>query len=241
MSRITRIIFAIALMAIIPLQIKGQQPVTPPSGLPQEKWELTFDDYRAIMVKYYFYIPNCAYPSLPSSYDALINLKKEVVMVRDGNDVYIQGIFSEYGGSWIKGKVNGDRLVITNNQILDTSGPVYFHWGALEHMDIFPHLDENWVRAAAFFPEDTCISFDISEDGKTITSRSQKTHGSALGTHLPSFWFDNDKRGDWWFEYNRFLSFYYIESDKRWYKDTYDDGCGYPDIPYMVNMMFRKI
>ena len=224
-----------ALLAITQFQGTAQRPVMPPSGLTQERWELTYDDYRAPCDSLCIFSYDTEYPRIPPS-KTLGNLKKEVVLVRDGNDVYILGIFSEYAGSWIKGTVNGDRLVIPNNQILDASSPTYFHWGATNYINL--NGGENIViRAVIFTPEDDTISFDISEDGKTIRSIGLTNDGIKL--HVPSFWFDNDERGDWTFEYNLQWNFVYDNGDL--YKNIYDDGCGFPNIPYAINMVFRKI
>lgn len=57
--------------------------------------------------------------------------------------------------------------------------------------------------------------------------------------HAPSFWFDNDGKGDWVFAFCKRLAFDYNEW--RYTDEYYYDGSGYPDIPYMINMSFRKL
>ena len=47
MNRLTLIIWTVAFVMICHLQGTAQNLVTPPSGLPQERWELTYNDYRA--------------------------------------------------------------------------------------------------------------------------------------------------------------------------------------------------
>ena len=243
MSRLTKIIFTMVLLAITQFQGTAQRPVTPPSGLPQERWELTFDDYRSPISnpETSMDIPFPDYPPIPA-FESLINLKKEVVLVRDGEDIYIQGLFSEYANSWIKGTVNGDRLVIPNNQILDASGPVYFHWGSSDYTDARYYMRDQFLQTAVFTPEDAWISLEISNDGKKITCRSLKKHTEYdrdCFLHAPSFWFDNDEKGDWVFAFCKRLVFDYNEWS---YTDEYYyDGSGYPDIPYMINMSFRKL
>ncbi len=242
MDRLTQIILTMALLAIIPFQIKAQRPVMPPSGLTQERWELTYDDYRAPCESLGIYSFDPEYPSIPSS-KTLGNLKKEVVMVRDRNDVYIRGIFSEYAGSWIKGTIIGDRLVIPNNQILDAAGPIYFHCGATDYFNNIriSGSKEDVVRAVIFTPEDGKISLDISVNGKTMTPRSSIEDFADSSLHVTSFWFDNDERGDWTFEYNRLWRYVFGDKGEPLYKEDYSDGCGFPDIPYAINMVFRKI
>ena len=242
MARLTKIILTMALLAITQFQGTAQRPVMPPSGLTQERWELTYDDYRAPCDSLGIFSYDTEYPRIPPS-KTLGNLKREVVLVRDGNDVYILGIFSEYAGSWIKGTVDGDRLVIPNNQILDAAGPIYFHWGATDYFNNIriSGSKEDVVRAVIFTQEDDKISFDISDDGKTITSRSSTKHFEGSSLHAPSFWFDNDERGEWTFEFNRLWRYVFGDKGEPLYKEDYSDGCGFPDIPYAINMVFRKI
>ncbi len=125
MDRLTQIILTMALLAIIPFQIKAQRPVMPPSGLTQERWELTYDDYRAPCESLGIYSFDPEYPSIPSS-KTLGNLKKEVVMVRNGNDVYIRGIFSGYAGSWIKAQSSGTGLSFPTTRSLTLPVPYIF-------------------------------------------------------------------------------------------------------------------
>ena len=108
MYRLTRIIIVSAFLTICHLQGMAQEMVTPPKGLPEESWEMTYNYWR----------------QNPK------DNKRIVSLVRDGNDIYIKGIFEMYPFSWIKCMVQGDRLVIPNGQTIDTK-PIYFHWGCL--------------------------------------------------------------------------------------------------------------
>ena len=223
MNRLTRILSVTAFL-ILSLHFQGmaQGLVTPPAGLPQERWELTYDDYRARAYGVFDvseYNSNPDNPLIPSR-EVLVGLTREVSWVRDGADVYIKGIFQEYPEAWIKCNIDGDRLTILNNQIIDMNGPIYFHWGS-------SHLDIGWVHEfldtyrpvgfADFRSGDEQILFTMSDDGCTVTSvniQEKEIYKS------PSFWFDNDVRGDWFFG---------------------SELGGYPDVEYMVKLVFRKI
>ncbi len=230
MNRLTRIITIAALLAICHLQGTAQSLVTPPAGLPQEKWELTYDDYRALIYDHIDltgilgHNQDPDYPIIPTR-DVLVKLKREVLLVRNGNDVYIKGIFQVYPKAWIKCRVDGDKVIVSNNQAIDMNGPIYFHWGSAyhdtyavrEYKDSYKNVD-----FTNFTSGDNLILFTISDNGDTITARTAHTDWLVPAEEFlkPSFWFDGDVKGDWVF------------------------GCdwgGYPDVGYMVNMVFRKI
>lgn len=224
MNRLTRILSVTAFL-ILSLHFQGmaQGLVSPPKGLPEERWELTYDDYRARAYGVFDvseYNRNPVYPTIPSR-DVLVGLTREITWVRDGVDVYIKGIFREYPEAWIKCRIEGDRLTMQNGQVIDTDGPIYFHWGS-SYLDIglVYEYKENYrpVDFADFKSGDDLISFIVSEDGGSVTS--SESYGVIRdNTPDPSFWFDNDMRGDWLFE---------------------SELGGYPDVEYMVNMVLRK-
>lgn len=225
MNRLTRILSVTAFL-ILSLHFQGmaQGLVSPPKGLPEERWELTYDDYRARAYGVFDvseYNSNPDNPLIPSR-EVLVGLTREVTWVRDGVDVYIKGVFREYPEAWIKCRIEGDRLTMQNGQVIDTDGPIYFHWGS-------SYLDTGWVYEykenyrpvdfADFKSGDNGISFIVSEDGGSVTSGESYSINPDNNPE-PSFWFDNDVRGDWLFE---------------------SELGGYPDVEYMVNMVFRKI
>lgn len=225
MNRLTLIIWMVALVTVCHLQGTAQELVTPPPGLPQERWELGYDDYRAPLrtdfYGYWMLDRGPDYPSIPPL-ENLVNLKRIVVMARYGNDVYIQGVFEAYPDAWIKGTVNGDRLMIGNNQPIDAYGPVYFHMGSWSY-DVLNYLDYRTISSSISLTSgDDLISFVISDDGNTIVANTPSEYDK------PAFWYDNDPTGDWVFDYNL-----HYEAD--------DEGSGCPDIPYMINMVFKRI
>ena len=227
MYRLTRIIIVAIFLTMCHLQGMTQELVTPPNGLPEERWELTYDDYRArahdsFDVSEYNRHPD--YPMIPSR-DDLVGLRREVTLVRNGSDVYIKGIFGEYRKAWIKCRIEGDRLTIPNNQLIDPDGPVYFHWGSSLLTCGWVHVHKEEYRSVDyvdFKSGNDRISFIVADDGCSVTSRKPNDYLEArtYNTPDPSFWFDNDERGDWLFS---------------------SDLGGYPDLGYMVNMVFRKV
>lgn len=209
MHRLTRIIIVAAFLTICHLQGMAQEMVTPPKGLPEESWEMTYNYWR----------------QNPK------DNKRIVSLVRDGNDIYIKGIFEMYPFSWIKCMVQGDRLVIPNGQTIDTK-PIYFHWGACCYAGpLSGYYDK--VQSTTLSAADSLISFTISEDGHAITSRSKEEYKGDAYPVVPCFWYDNDKRGDWVFDYVWIQAHYLLKEQEF--------GSLWPDIPYIINMEFHKV
>ena len=224
MNRLTLIIWTVALVTICHLHVAAQGLVTPPPGLPQERWELTYDDYRAIV--YFENIPG--YPEIPP-HDKLINLKKEVIMVRDGGNVYIKGIFDVCPDAWIKCKVADNKLIINDGQLIAHYNALYFHYGRA-YSDYLNYSEGATQCYLEFRPDEDSVSLTILDDGDVIACQSEVT---------PAFWFDNNA--------NMLLIFNVIYYDGHFNPVTGDYippstyGTGFPDIEYMVNMVFRKI
>lgn len=232
MNRLTRILSVAAfLLPFLHLQGIAQELITPPTGLPEERWELTYDDYRAPMYLYdgHMWVSlgllTSDYPQIPP-HDKLINLKKEVLLARDGNDVYIKGIFKMYPDAWIKCMVAGDKLIVYDNQTLLANGNMYFHIGYADYLAGNDGDRDNEDTITFTHIEDS-VSFDISADGNTMTYPKHK-----YAIPAPAFWFDKNIDIELVFDYN--------QRNPRG-GNTYYTGSGYPAIEYMVNMTFRKI
>lgn len=224
MNRQTLIIWTVAFVTICHLRGTAQELVIPPSGLPQERWELTYDDYRSIVS--FDNIPG--YPEIPP-HDKLINLRKEVIMVRDAEDVYVKGIFDVCPDAWIKCKVVDNQLIINDGQLIDHNNALYFHYG-YAHYDYLNYSEGAMQSRLEFNPDEDPVSFIISDDGDVITCRSQKT---------PAFWFDNNPRMLLMFDVIYWSGSFNPVTGDYIPPSTY--GTGFPDIQYMVNMAFRKI
>lgn len=229
MNRPMAILLAVTLLTLCRLPGKAQQFATPPSGIPQEKWELTYDDYRAPIYDSHMWVSlgfmTSDYPQIPP-HDKLINLKKEVLMARDGNEVYIKGIFKMYPDAWIRCEVSGNNLIVYNNQALKANGNMCFHAGYADYL-AGNDGDRDNEDTITFTHKKDSISFDISVDGNTITSPRGE-----YATPAPAFWFDKNVDIELIFDYN--------QRNPRG-GNTYYTGSGYPDVEYMVNMVFRKI
>ena len=137
-------------------------------------------------------------------------------MVRDGDDVYIKGVFREYPEAWIRGTVEDGELNVDGTQMLgDSDGaPVYFLSGTA----VFDssRTDTSDYVYARFWRKQS-VRFMITEDGGTMAALP-KTEG------YPSFWYsaratdmltlrDGNVRGE-------------LEE--------------YPDVGYMLYMCLKK-
>ena len=75
----------------------------------------------------------------------------------DGDDVYIQGLSMDDASICIKGKRDGSKITIPNNQFLGTLASVY------EVSVKFGHPDETAYGGYALSPEDTVMELDYDE------------------------------------------------------------------------------
>lgn len=80
----------------------------------------------------------------------------------DGDDVYIQGLSMDDASICIKGKREGSRIIVPNNQFLGTLASVY------EVFVKFGHPDENAYGGYALSPEDTVMVLDYDEANGVI-------------------------------------------------------------------------
>lgn len=202
-------------MFAIPVSGLAQEPQRPPVLFPQEKWEVSFDNYM----------------SLRDGNDDYRNLTREVSIVRNGNDLYIEGLFAEVPDAWVKCTLNGQEVIFEENQVLDIvdDQPVYFHWGSAEYAfnsgNTYAEADIKFQYSSN--PEYS-TTFTLSDDGETITA-----YMNQLG-NPSAFWYDGKSDGN--------LQF----SDGWYWKGPGDSdyekvGEGFPEVDFMVNMVFRKV
>lgn len=193
----------------------AQELKRPPILFPQEKWEVAFDNYM----------------SLKDGNDNYRNLTREVSIVRDGNDLYIEGLFSEVPDAWVKCTINGKEVTFEENQVLEIvdDQPVYFHWGSAEYSfnsgNTYAEADIRLKHSSG--PEGN-TTLTLSEDGKTMTA-DKTLHGNPAAV-----WYDSKSDGD--------LQF----SDGWHWKGPGDSdyetvGEGFPESDFMINMVFRKM
>lgn len=191
-----------ALMSVFAPVAGAYEPVVPPAGLAEEQWRLFYDDYRYL-----------GYGEPRYQYH---NLIREVAMVRDGDDVYIKGVFGEYPEAWIKGTVEDGELNVDGTQMLEDSdgAPVYFLSGTAV-------FDSSKTDSSDFvytrFWRKQSVRFMITEDGGTMAVLP-KTEG------YPSFWYSARA------------------TDMLTLRDGNVRGEReeYPDVDYMLDMCFKK-
>lgn len=194
----------------------------------QETWQLTYDDYHVVKLK-------GDKAEIPQEY---LNITRKVTVLRKGNDLSIKGIFNEYPNAWTKFTIRGDKLYAEQGQELENgvSNPMLFYWGNCRN------TFEKGITFTSFgiaftLPDynDVYISGNgirISADGNTI-----KFHN------------DDGLSGAFWYvksDHNPYVEFY---TTWEWSWDPTIDlpgneltetSTGYPDIGYMVNMVFQK-
>lgn len=196
----------------------AEESVTPPFTQPQECWIMYFDNYKSL------------YEDNNPEYH---NLSRDLTIVRDGNDLYIQGIFNEFKDRWIKGTINGNELYIENSQPLSTANgeAFFFHWGLADlHYFNSNRFRDRIITLRTFKPTDDpydTTTITISDDGNTITANMNPYEKSG------SFWYDN-KSG-----FSQ-LSFTY----GWWVNDQGIEephGEVFPEKDYLINMCLHKI
>lgn len=197
MGNITKFICVVAMMASCAVQGYAWGPVWPPYGATRENWELDRDSYRGVRGT------------------------NDVVIARDGNDVYIRGIFIEYPDMWIKGTIDGDKLQIDTDQFVDSM--VHFYCGSWEYY----WSDGNTYNDIEYtFKSDSQYgSFTISADGNMMTA----DHEDA------SFWYTlGEGECVRFWEHNHI--YFNEEVGEYWTKA----GTGFPNIGYLINLRFKK-
>ena len=234
MNRLTRILSVTAFL-ILSLHFQGmaQGLVTPPKGLPQERWELTYDDYRARAYDIFDVSEYNRDPDnipIPSN-DILVGLRREVTWVRYGADVYIKGIFREYPEAWVKGTVNDDKVYFESTQLLEgTVGErIYLHSGSV-YYDA-KNSNRSISLGMSFepleYPGGDYIGYYyeifINEDRSAITPANIDNAMSGN-----AFWLSKDKEPK-------------SEFHTTWH-DGKVEGTPFPDpSTCMMNMVFRKV
>lgn len=195
--------------------VEISEPVTLPFMEPQEEWYMTFDNYK------------CRKDKDPKYSD----LTRDVVLVRDGKDMYIRGIFGDYPEAWVKGTVNGSELSFENGQVIasDEGGNVYFYCGESDYYQYFgnnPSETDDFAQSSSF------ATFIISQDGNSMTLNDE----SSKSQNDQAFWYTSGRQG----------SFMLGTNDRHyWFPEIYEDkyittGWGFPELDYPINVTFHK-
>lgn len=194
----------------------AQQPVTPPFTHPQEHWTMIYDDYHML-------------PSNKKD-DDLLNITREVTIVKNGNDIFIMGIFDKYPNAWIKGTINCDEVEIENKQYItqDNEESIYSHWGCSRYS--FSSGNTFAESSICFSPDyystRTPRRFTITNNGNTMTARVCDYSVDEYS----AFWYDNNPYGT-------------VDFTEGYYHDKYGTHPygEFPEIDYRVNVSFEKI
>lgn len=124
MKKLIKILCTAFLLTSVADQIQAEEPIAPPFLYPQERWEMYYDDYRA---DYWYYFRG-------EGWNPYLSNSREVAVVRDGDDLYIKGVFEKYPESWIKGTVTDDVFQLVPDQVIcndeETGEEIYLCWGA---------------------------------------------------------------------------------------------------------------
>lgn len=167
----------------------------------EETWLMTYDDYHSLL-----------YVIKEDEKQKYRTLTRELSVIRDEDEISIKGIFAEYPDAWIKGRIIGNKVYISESRSIapNDGNPVYFHWG---YADSYPEDRTTGDNFPSYieFSTSSGHAFIISEDRTSMTSPYSKLN--------IAFWHDDNNQ-----EY-----FYYSE-------DT-----GFPDVDIKVNISFRKI
>ncbi len=152
------------------------------------------------------------------------NLTRKVKVSRGGDKLYINGIFPAYPDVWIKCTVRNDSVFIGQAQTMrknEDGTKVYFLWGfsrfewyagTTSHQTIY--FERAGSERAAFV-----LTHDGQEMHPVEGSKDDKT----------TFWYSDSRE-----------SFYYDQWHSLEVPD-YSGGTGFPDVGFMVNMVFRKV
>lgn len=208
----------------------------PDSAEVREIWRMTYDDYH-VMVS-----PR---DDIPQEYQSI---SRNVEVLRKGNEMSMKGIFKEYPNAWTVFAIQGDTVCCEQDQSLEMNenqnryilNPVRLYWGSC-YKDYSTGITL-WIESLHFVPNGGWVPYNdegpqlrISTDGNTIKFEEKEIIVGA-------FWYYKKEH------YND--PYHNVSFDKGWQKEwdagdgqyKFEDiGTGYPDVGYMVNVVFRKL
>ena len=173
-----------------------------------ESWRMTFDNYKTMF----------------SNDEKYRNLSRDVSIVRTNTVAFIKGIFNDYPNSWIEGTLNGKTITFEPHQHFanDNGKPVYFQCGVAVDEGRGTNTSIITEYCFSFFG---AIPFDISDDGKSITS-------DWYYYSSPAFWYSYEPEGD--------FSPYSVTSFDYNYNvtDQYEYA---PEMDFIHNIKFERL
>lgn len=225
MRKITALICALLLTASL-ASCGEDSPETPadnPEFLPQEEWDLSFNNY------------------VHTGYDRDFciqegwNYHRKVIIARGKDILYIKGIFKKYPDSWIRGIVKDNKLSFDSLQVLgyENGAPVYFHWGS-SSMEM--SFGNTYAMYNIGFDPNDLLPLEVSDDGKTMSVECVKRGGHLNEDYKyynGAFWYNEDAEGiDGCVKYTKW---YYTEEG-----EPCEDTTPFPEKDFMINMCFTK-
>lgn len=117
------------------------EPVSAPLDLKTSQYILTADDYSGHIVNLGF----------------------------DGDDIYVQGIYEELPDAWVKGTINGDKVVFKSGQYIGANTYHQFLVSATEEQVYDAYWEEYYSE---YTLSDTDIIFDYDAASKTLSNSS---------------------------------------------------------------------
>lgn len=105
MKRILQVMSMICILVTYCCHAYAEEPISPPAGVPEEVWEMTYTDVSKVFQNY------------P---DSVKNLKKNVTVVRTDSEFFIKGVISMFPDAWIKGIINENTVTFPKNQMIGT-------------------------------------------------------------------------------------------------------------------------
>ena len=223
MGKLLRLICVAAVLTMFAGCGNNDDPDPDPEPV-QETWLMTYDDYHY-------------YVGADPEYK---NLSREVTFVRNGDELYIKGIFEDYPDAWINCMIKGNKVFINPTQAMetdtDTEETVYFHWGYARDRSGEGHTFR--VTGIAFFPMDIRTpTFTIWSDGNTMTMFKDPVYTNGVVVYsgeIVSFWHTKDPEGIISYDWG-----YYKPNE---FSTTWEErGTGFPDVDIKVNISFRKV
>lgn len=195
---------------------------TPPADLPEEIWNMQYNNY-------------CM-----ANWSGIDRERRErpVSIVRDGNMLYIKGIYADYPEFWMKATVEDNlvkfecgQLICEEDLILNAICPVYAMQGA-EYYYASHNYTYGVRYCIKFYKHETnelygrrCL-LELSDDGKTISSEFDGYLYSEDECYT-AFWY-NTKPEE--VKYERYFS-----------NEFGLMGSGFPKVEFPVNVQFEYV
>lgn len=85
----------------------------------------------------------------------------------DGNDLYIQGIYSNVPDAWVKGTIDGNTVTITSGQYLGDDNGDMLYWVAATMEEVWNDYWEDYDKVYTYAD---CMTFEFNPENGTYAS-----------------------------------------------------------------------